>query len=171
MEAWKLSWTLLLLLIAVFTDICTGKVRNRLICLGISTGIFFQIWEFGMIGLFWSGIQIFFPVIVLFLLFLMHALGAGDIKLFSMIGSIWNLKLLCYCMIFSFLTGAVFSLLKLLYQKNLISRILYFCRYVKISLETRCIGIYERQSDGKQNTICFTIAILIGFCIAMEVVN
>lgn len=164
-------WTLLLLLIATATDLHTGKVSNRLICLGISTGILFQMWEFGMEGLVRSAVQIFFPVIVLFLLFLMRALGAGDIKLFSMIGSIWNLKVLCYCMIFSFLTGAVISLMKLLYQRNLLTRLIYFCQYVQISMAQKRLGIYDRQSDGKQNTICFTMAIWIGFCIAMGVLN
>lgn len=160
----------MLLLIATATDLGTGKVRNRLICLGLFTGTLFQIWEFGLWGLFLSAVQILFPVIVLFLLFLMHALGAGDIKLFSVIGCIWNLKFLCYCMFFSFLTGAVFSLGKLLYQRNLIARLMYFCRYVKNSLGNKKLGVYDRQSDGKQNTICFTTAILTGFCIAMGVI-
>lgn len=164
-------WTLLLLLIATATDLRTGKVSNRLICLGISTGILFQIWEFGIEGLVRSAVQIFFPVIVLFLLFLMRALGAGDIKLFSMIGSIWNFKVLCDCMIFSFLTGAVISLMKLLYQRNLLTRLIYFCQYVRTSMEEKRLGIYDRHSDGKQNTICFTTAIWIGFCFAMGVMD
>ena len=164
-------WTLLLLTIAAATDIRTGKVRNWLICLGMISGALFRIWELGIRGLFLSAMQIIFPVIVLFLLFLMRALGAGDIKLFSMLGSIWNFRILCYCMFFSFLTGAVISLMKLLYQKNLFVRLHYFCRYIKISLETGKMNVYDWQSDGKQNTIYFSVAILIGFCITLGVVD
>lgn len=166
----KLAWTLLLLLIAVATDVTSGRISNRLIALGIVTGFCFRIWEFGAKGLFLSVIQIIFPVILLFLLFLMRALGAGDIKLFSVIGSIWNLKILCYCIIFSFLTGAFISLIKLLYQKNLLARLNYFCRYVQDCFVGRSITVYDRQSDGKQNTIYFSISILIGFCITMGVI-
>ena len=161
----------MLLIIAVATDITSGRISNRLICLGIGTGFLFRIWESGPKGLILSVIQIIIPVIVLFLLFLMRALGAGDIKLFSMIGSIWSLKVLCFCMFFSFLAGAVFSLLKLLHQKNLLARLNYFCRYVRNCFLEKSIGIYDRQSDGKQNIIHFSIAILVGFCITMGVIR
>ena len=159
----------MLLIIAVATDITSGRISNRLICLGIGTGLLFRIWESGAWGLILSVIQIIIPVIVLYLLFLMHALGAGDIKLFSMIGSIWSLRVLICCMIFSFLVGAVLSLLKLLYQKNLFTRLRYFYRYVQNCFLTKSIGIYDRESDGKQNIIYFSVAILIGFCITMGV--
>ena len=161
----------MLLSIAVATDITSGRISNRLICLGISTGFFFRIWESGPKGLFLSVIQIIIPVIVLFLLFLMRALGAGDIKLFSMIGSIWSWKVLFCCIIFSFFTGAVLSLIKLLYQKNLFIRLHYFCHYVQKCIATRSITYYERHSDGKQNIICFSVAILVGFCITMGVIR
>lgn len=154
---------------AVATDVTSGRIRNRLIALGIMTGFFFQIWESGIKGLFLSVIQIIIPVIVLFLLFLMHALGAGDIKLFSMIGSIWNLEVLGYCIVWSFLTGAVLSLIKLIYQKNLISRLNYFFRYAGRCLEAKRLLNYREPSDGKQNTIYFSIAILAGFIITMGV--
>lgn len=167
----KLMWTLLLLMTAVATDVTSGRVSNRLIGLGMVTGIYFQIWESGIRGLFLSVIQIILPVIVLFLLFLMRALGAGDIKLFSMIGSIWNLEITFYCIIFSFLAGAVFSLTKLLYQKNLFARLRYFCHYIQLCCLNKSILLYNRHSDGKQNTIYFSISILIGFCITMGVIH
>ncbi len=154
---------------AVATDVTSGRIGNRLIGLGILTGFFFQIWESGIKGLFLSALQIVFPVIVLFLLFLMRALGAGDIKLFSMIGSIWNLKILCCCIVWSFLTGAVLSLIKLLYQRNLTARLGYFFRYGGRCLRERRILAYRQPSDGKQNTISFSIAILAGFVITMGV--
>ncbi len=163
-------WTLLLLVIAVITDMRAGRISNRLICLGIATGFFVQIWESGYWGLILSVLQIFFPVIVLFLLFLMHALGAGDIKLFSVIGSIWNLKVLCYCMFFSFVTGAIISLVKLLYQKNLFARLIYFFQYIGRCLGAKSILIYREQSEGNQNIIHFSVAILAGFCITMGVI-
>lgn len=166
----KILLTLLLLLIAVVMDVTTGKISNRLICLGLSTGLFFQIWESGTVGVFLFLLQMILPVILLFLLFLMRGLGAGDIKLFSMIGSIWNLKVLFYCVIFSFLAGAVFSFIKLLYHKNLFTRLKYFCRYIQGCVETKTISIYREQSEGKQNIIYFSVSIFIGFCITLGVI-
>lgn len=154
---------------AAATDITTGKIRNRLIVLGILSGFLFRIWESGIVGLLLSVIQIVFPVIVLFLLFLMRALGAGDIKLFSMIGSIWNFKILLYCIVWSFFTGAVLSLIKLLYHRNLIARLKYFLGYTGRCFLAKRLLIYREPSDGKQNTISFSIAVLSGFLVTMGV--
>lgn len=162
--------TLLLLLTAAVTDIRSCRISNRLICLGLMSGLIFQIWESGMGGSIIFVLQVFFPVVVLYLLFLMRALGAGDIKLFSVVGGIWNLKVICYCMVFSFLAGAVVSLGKLLFYKNLGTRLRYFCRYVRLSLAAKRIDTYDRGTSEKETIIHFSVAILIGFLITMGVV-
>lgn len=167
----KALWTLGLLLVAVAMDFRTGKVRNWLICLGVVSGILLQTWELGIRGLCLSVAQMIFPVIILFLFFLMRALGAGDIKLFSMIGSLWDWKTLCDCMLFSFLVGGVASLALLLRQKILFARLMNFGRYVRETLQTGKIGVYERHADGKRVTLHFSIAIFMGFCITLGVVN
>lgn len=97
----------------------------------------------------------------------MRALGAGDIKLFSVIGGIWNFKVLGSCMFFSFLAGAVFSFLKLVYQKNLLKSLKYFFQYVQVSLQEGKVRAYDRACDGMQNIIYFSISIFIGFCITI----
>jgi prepilin peptidase CpaA len=159
----------LLLLAAVVTDIRFRRISNRLILAGLGMGLLFQIWESGARGFFLFLLQMFFPVIVLYLLFLMHALGAGDIKLFSVVGSIWNLKVVVGCMLFSFVAGAVISLGKLLYHKNLKTRLQYFCRYLQLSIGTKTLGIYDRDISGKEKVIHFSFAILIGFFITVGV--
>lgn len=162
--------TLLLLLAAAVTDVRSGRISNRLICLGLMSGLIFQIWESGWRGSVLFVIQVFFPVIVLYLLFLMRALGAGDIKLFSVVSGIWSLKVICCCMVFSFLAGAVVSLGKLLFYKNLGTRLRYFCHYVQLSLTAKNIGTYDRGTSEKETIIHFSVAILIGFLITMGVV-
>lgn len=161
--------TLLLLLAACVTDIRSGRISNRLVCLGLVAGLAVQTWEFGVLGLALFTIQIIFPVIVLFLLFLMRALGAGDIKLFSVVAGIWNLRAICYCIIFSFLAGAALSLGKLLFYKNLGTRLRYFCHYVQRSLATGRIEAYDRGTSEKETTIHFSVAIWIGFLITILV--
>ena len=46
-------------------------------------------------------------------------LGAGDIKLFSVIGGFTNLKTLTDCVLAAFVAGAVIAVLKMLYMSNL----------------------------------------------------
>lgn len=162
--------TLLLLLTAAVTDLCSGRISNRLIGLGLTMGLAVQIWESGWSGFILFVIQVLFPVIVLFLLFLMRALGAGDIKLFSVVSGIWNLKVICYCMFFSFLAGAIVSLGKLLFYKNLRARLQYFCFYVWLSLTEKQIGAYDRGRSEKETIIHFSVAIFIGFLISIGVI-
>ncbi|MFP3155726.1 A24 family peptidase [Lachnospiraceae bacterium ZAX-1] len=151
-------------------DVKTGRISNRLICFGLSSGCLIQIYDLGMKGIFIFLLNVSLPVIFLFLLFQMHALGAGDIKLFSVIGSIFNLKVTVWCILASFVVGAVFAICKLIYNQNLMARLLYFCGYMQDFLETKVLKKYDGQSDGKQNYIHFSIPILIGYLIMLEVV-
>ncbi|MCI8448261.1 MAG: hypothetical protein HFH30_07670 [Eubacterium sp.] len=146
-------------------DIRTGKISNRLIGLGLFLGYIFNLIEYGWNGSFYFLIRISVPVLLFYLLFLMRALGAGDIKLFSVISSCIGLKGVLDIIIYSFLTGAVLSLIVLIHNKNLYSRIAYLSEYVKRALYTKSIAKYDYKSDGNQNYIHFSIAIFTGFII------
>lgn len=144
-------------------DIRTTKISNRLIGLGLFSGYIRNLADYGWDGSIYFLIQISLPVLIFYLLFLMHALGAGDIKLFSVIGSCIGLTGLTKVIIYSFLSGAVLSCFILIRNKNLYSRFSYFSVYVRTALLTKSIPDYDYQSDGKRNFIHFSIAILIGY--------
>lgn len=160
---------LTLLSVAAATDIQSFRVSNRLIASGLLLGLFSQILECGMrgIGVFLLNVSI--PVILLYLLFLIRALGAGDIKLFSMIGGIWGLQVLCTTIAASFLVAAVLSLCKVLYHRNLIFRLRVFREYLAQALSGGRLQKYPQDSQGNQHLIHFSISILIGYAVAMEV--
>ncbi len=150
-------------------DIRSFQISNRLIVSGILIGCFFQIQELGVKGAGVFLISVSVPVILFYLLFLMRALGAGDIKLFSMIGGIWGFQLLIITIVLSFLVGAGISLCKLLYHRNLISRLWVFKGYICQVMLTGRILKYPKESQEENHVIHFSIAILIGYAIAMEV--
>ncbi len=150
---------------AVWMDKKTRKISNRLIVLGLGLGCIRNLVEYGWKGSFYFLIQISLPVLIFYLLFLMRALGAGDIKLFSVIGSCIGLRELVKVVIYSFFAGAVFSILLLIRNQNLHTRLIYFLNYVRTALNTKSIIKYDHESDGKQNYIHFSAAIFIGFCI------
>ena len=161
---------LMLLFLAALSDIRTSQISNRLILAGLSMGILFRLWEEGPFGIFKFFIYVTVPIIVLFFLFLMRVLGAGDIKLFSMIGGIWGLQVLCTTIAVSFLAAAVMSLGKILFHKNLILRLRVFRGYMREVLTSGRLLKYPQEFQGGQHIIHFSIAILIGYAIAMEVV-
>lgn len=104
-----------LVLIAVGMDLKCMRISNRLILIGLGMALIQRFVCEGIQGVLTGVCHISFPVIVLYLLFLIGALGAGDIKLFSVVGGFVNFKVLVWCMIYAFLLAAVFSLGKVLY--------------------------------------------------------
>lgn len=101
---------------AVYTDMTRTRISNRLIVSGLLGGFFFRIWSEGSMGVFVYVVNIFIPVIFLYLLFQMHALGAGDIKLFSMLGAFISTEQLLRLMGLAFCIGALLGIFKIIYQ-------------------------------------------------------
>lgn len=144
-------------------DVQTKKISNRLILLGLFLGCIHNITKYGWKGSIYFLILISLPVLIFYLLFLMRALGAGDIKLFSVISSCIGLEGFVEVAVFSFLAGAACSLFVLLHNRNLYGRIAYLSHYIRTALLTKSITKYDYESDGKQNCIHFSASILVGF--------
>lgn len=153
-----------LVALAVGMDLKTMRISNRLILVGIGLALVQRWLCEGIAGVFTGIFLISFPVIVLYLLFLVGALGAGDIKLFSLIGGFVNLKELTGCMLFAFLFGAGFSFLKMLFSNTLLSSLKSVGNYILLL----CKG--ERSAyitpNGEKGKIHFSVAIGLGLIAA-----
>ena len=104
------------LICAVYTDMTQTRISNRLIVLGLVLGIFFRIMTEGYMGVLFFVVNIFIPVILLYLLFQLRVLGAGDIKLFSMLGAFISTEQLLSLMVLAFCVGALLGIGKKVYQ-------------------------------------------------------
>ena len=102
---------------AVLTDMTKAKISNRLIIAGLLCGFVFRISGEGAAGLLAYLIHISIPVILLYLFFQMRALGAGDIKLFSVTGAFLTTEQLLTVMATAFFAGAVQGICRLLYDR------------------------------------------------------
>ena len=103
--------------------------------------------------------------LLLYLLYLMRVLGAGDIKLFSVIGSFFNFKEMQICILVAFLAGALWSLVRLVHEKTLFLRleeaIIYF--FELASGERKAYV----SSGGERSKIHFATCISVGALLAM----
>lgn len=97
-------------------DFGNEKISNRLIVSGLFWGLAFRLLGEGSAGAVHFLVNISIPVILLFLLFQMRAIGAGDIKLFSVAGGFLTTKQLLYVMLAAFAAGAAIGLIKLVYR-------------------------------------------------------
>jgi len=106
---------------------------------------------------------------MLYLFYLIGVLGAGDIKLFSVIGGFTNLKTLTDCVLAAFVAGAVIAVLKMLYMRNL--RISLF--KAQVFLRELFSGKFSSYRNGwvqEQNLMHFSVAVLLGMLYAHRTV-
>ena len=99
---------------AVIWDFREWKIPNALIGCGLVQGFLMSAAVRGPeMGLYSSGVGCIIPVVILFVLFLIKALGAGDIKLLSVTGTFVGTDIY-RVIIYSFLAGGVISIIFLL---------------------------------------------------------
>ena len=137
-------------LVAAFMDLRFRKVSNRLILMGLGVGLIRRLLLEGGTGLLVGVIQIIIPVVFLYLFFLIGALGAADIKLFSLIGGFVNFKELATCVVVAFMIGAIWSIGLLL------------------QIGVRRLLHKNQESKGKEEdkSIPFAVAIFLGLLVA-----
>ena len=156
---------LVILAAAVIQDFMYMKISNRLILMGVLLSLAFGFMTGGLTQILFVLANVSFPVIVLYLLYLLGVLGAGDIKLFSIIGGFSNFRELTNCMLYSFLVGAVIAAGKMLYNRNL--RISLFKAGVYFrTIRKEGIVSYHKEWSESRNLMHFSVAILIGYLLA-----
>lgn len=135
---------------AVVQDLRDWRIPNRLIAIGLMQGMIISAWMHGFgQGLLVSVSGSVIPVLILYVLFLMRALGAGDIKLFAVAGT-FVVTDVVRVMIYSFLAGGVISLFFLLKE-------------FLLSITNRK-GLPEKKFDRRvmKKRVHFSVAIMCG---------
>lgn len=159
----------ILLTVAAVGDVRTGRISNWLILSGLGMGLSYHIWCEGPIGIIAFCVHAGVPVVLLFFLFLMRALGAGDIKLFSMISSIYSFREWCLCLAAAFVIGALWALVRMVRLHNLNRRLLGFFLYIRTLFSERSFFAYPFGAKEKDNTLPFSVAILLGYLFSLGV--
>ena len=146
-----------LLTVAVIGDFKKYRISNRLILVGLGFAFLFRIVGSGIAGIIWFLPDILFPVVIFYLLYLAGILGAGDIKLFSVICGFTNLRFTIVCMVAAFLSAAVPGIIKLTLNQEFIDRMsdgIAYCRNIL------CGQFVRYESRGK--AVSFSIDVLVG---------
>lgn len=146
--------------LAVFWDLWKGKIPNVLIIAGICCGWCYQIADKGEVGpLGFLGGAIL-PLLLLAPLYYFRMMGAGDIKLFSAIGSFIGMRSVLMCIAFAILAGAVISIFIIFRRRILKKRLQYFFAYISNYFQTKKWTPYRREQD-KESQIHFSVPIFI----------
>ncbi|MCH5275597.1 MAG: prepilin peptidase [Lachnospiraceae bacterium] len=141
---------------ACYFDYRRDKIPNALIGLGMLTGILYRGYLFYvdylpgdgnvLLGLGWTMmlqllgaaaiIVIFYP------LYKLGMLGAGDVKLFGLLGFFMKGRECTVCLVGGLAIAALIGVVKLLGQGNFRERMQYFCSYMTDVIRHRAFRLY-----------------------------
>lgn len=101
---------------AVYQDLTTKKIKNKLNCIGGGLGIFLSFVDsnFKLIDSVVGGIIAF---LIAFICWRLNAFKAGDAKLLCVVGIFLGWKQFLNCFLEMILLGAVFAIIILIYKK------------------------------------------------------
>ncbi len=159
----------IVLAVAAVMDVCFDKIYNEWICLAVMGGLSYSVWRGGAEGLVTALISMTIPVMLLYPLFMVNCLGAGDIKLLASVGCFLSIKETVICLGISFFIGAVFSFFKMMAEKNFLQRFRYLISYIREVAGTGEWKMYGEEEAGekgrKKDKIHFALPVFLGVVI------
>lgn len=87
MQIWLLSGAVLAALLGAWSDVLYARIPNRLTYPAILIGLIAQWWLLGWLGLRQGLLGLLLCGGAFFLLFVIHAMGGGDVKLMAAVGA------------------------------------------------------------------------------------
>lgn len=156
-------------LVACYQDYRENKIRNWLICAGLCWGVYQQCSTCGAKGILEFAEGILGIFILMYPLFKLGMIGAGDVKLFAVCAGSMGLKSGFYFLGCTFLAAAVLSLIKMIYHRNFFRRFRYFFNYIKCTANTKQFSLYDK-GDGKNSEsrvplagpVCLSVLLSLG---------
>ncbi len=103
---------------AVWMDFKETRIPNTLILFGLISGMLYHLMSDTGQGFLLVLFGIFLPIIVFFPLFMIGAMGAGDIKLLAVTGSFFSIGENVKCIGAAIVIGGIIGLFKLIFHKR-----------------------------------------------------
>jgi len=152
-----------LLSITTYTDLKKHKIYNKTLLPFLIIGLIYQCIALKTIIPLDALYGFIFPLVLL-PFFALNMIGAGDIKLYMVVG-IWlgfmtNLNVIVY----SFLVGGLCALILLIVRKNGLKRLMYFLTYLKSCfIAFKPLPYQSFDDENKDGRFPFAVVIFIGY--------
>lgn len=136
----------IVLLFSVLSDIRTSKIRNIYTVSAIIAGIGINTYFSGIYGLKESIKGSIVPALILGVFFCTRLIGAGDIKLYSSIGTVLGIDFVIMAAAYSFLICGLYSLAILCIKRRVLSTLVPFFSEIKICFITQSLSVFENKT-------------------------
>lgn len=113
-------WSVASILMAAsfYTDATRHKISNSIVLIGLTAGFGYFSWSDGWSGFLYSLSGMGAGFALMLLLYLLKAIGAGDVKLFAAIGALTGAEFVCYFIFYSLFYAGIIGVVILLVRKQ-----------------------------------------------------
>ena len=147
--------------VVCYFDYRRRKIPNPMIAVILAVGVVESILGNSIRGV---GVYLLVTMAVLLLLyplFRLGGLGAGDVKLLSVCAGFFSERKIFYFLFFSLLISAVISVIQVCRERNVLDRLSYFCEYVAAVARSGKWHLYfPQKGERKLSGICMSGPIL-----------
>jgi prepilin peptidase CpaA len=121
------QWSLITVLtaLAFVIDIRHSIIPNWLTITAVSLGLTYHVYRDGVEGLVFSTSGFLIGLVLLFILHLFGAIGAGDVKLFAAYGAVAGMEFVMQSIIYTLIYACLIGIVILISQKKLFQRIIW----------------------------------------------
>lgn len=166
----KIGALFVLLCLACVQDVRTGKISNVLVLLVLTAGVCTSADENGIRGVWQCLAHVGLYGAVLYPLFCLGMLGAGDVKLLAVTEGFFAWRSGMVYLICVLAAAGALAVIKLLTEKNAAERLAYFCSYVRDVAATGHWKLYVEdygEMHAKGGGMHMTLPLLAGLVIYM----
>lgn len=143
-------------------DYCRRKIPNWLTAAMALAGILYRFWCQGLIGVPRFFAQALLVMALLYPLFQIGALGAGDVKLFGVAAGYLPFRKIFLFSFVSMLIAAMISLVKLIRSKLFRKRLGIFFHYVReVADKGELLPYPTKESAGGNTKVCLSGPVLL----------
>ncbi|MDR2431676.1 MAG: prepilin peptidase [Candidatus Margulisbacteria bacterium] len=154
---------LLVILIAVATDLRARKIYNWLTIPALLLGLGWHFWLSGIPGLVMEIKVVVFCGIVFFLAFAAGGLGGGDVKLLAAVAALAGWPAALWICLWSAVCGGALALLQLLLQRGQGRAVICFLQNLWLSVIWRAPLPPPAEQGADKRRFPYSLAVLGGF--------
>ena len=151
---------IIVLLICLITDIKSRKIYNKILLPSLIAALLLNIFNFGLNGLVDSVLGLLLGFGILLIPYLMGGMGAGDVKLLSVIGAFKGPMFVFTTAIYMALVGGLIGIIIALYKSGFLRKL----KNWRLALSSMKYGLsmFVPSKDSMKKTFPYGVAIVAG---------
>ena len=136
--------------VAIFTDLRSYRIPNLCICIGAVAGLIMTYVSYSFAGILSALVSMLIIFMAFYPFYLLGGIGAGDVKLFMMVGCYIKQDALFRYLLVTMVLAAAWSVVKMLVYAESRERLFYLGRYIRKAVLTGTIDEYQIDKTQKR---------------------